>query len=69
MPESPCQFLDKYLNLLKPLSEIGTEFMRELPAQQQVLALVNRFGIYRTLTLTSMIGAIRRSTPEEERET
>ncbi len=65
--DSPCQFLNKYLNLLKPCSEIETAFMRELQAQQQVLDLVRHFGTSRMLTLTSIIGAIRHTIPEEEK--
>ncbi len=67
--DSPCQFLNKYLNLLKPCSEIETAFMRELQAQQQVLDLVRHFGTFRMLTLTSIIGAIRHTIPEEEKVT
>ncbi len=66
---SPCQFLNKYSNLLKPLSEIGTEFTQELRVQQLVLELVQHFGISRTLTLISMTGEIARLTQEGEKET
>ncbi len=66
---SPCQFLDKYMNLLKPLSVIGTEFTQELRVQQQVLELVRHFGMSRTLSLISMIGAIPHSIQNEVKET
>ncbi len=63
-----CQFLNKYTNLLKPSSKIGSAFMRDLQGQQQVLQLVRVFGIYPTIMLTSMIGAIH-LTQEEVKET
>ncbi len=65
---SPCQFLDKYMNLLKPLSVIGKEFTQELRVQQQVLALVRQFGISRTLTLISIVGETARLIQKEAKE-
>ncbi len=55
-----CQLAVNYTNLLKPVSVIGTEFIRELRAQQQELGLVRRFGISKTLSLISIRGAISR---------
>ncbi len=64
-----CLLVDKYTNLLRSSSEIGTEFTQELRAQQLVFRLVRLLGIYRMLTLTSTIGEIHRITPEEVRVT
>ncbi len=65
---SPCQLVAKYTNLLKPCSRIGTDFILELQAQQQVLELVRRFGISRTLTLISITGETARLIPSVEKE-
>ncbi len=59
--------VDRYMNLLKRSSKIGTEFTQELQVQQQVLELVRLFGISRMLTLTSIIGETVRLIPKEEK--
>ncbi len=62
-----CLQAGNYVNLLKPLSEIGTEFTQELLAQQEVLRLARLFGISRTLSLISITGVILHLTPKEEK--
>ncbi len=52
--------VDKYMNLLKPSTKIETDFTEQLQAQQQVLEGVRRYGIYKMLTLTSIIGETNR---------
>ncbi len=66
--DSPCLALNRYWNLLRPCTKIETAFMRELQAQQQVLASLRLFGTSATCTLTSMIGEIHRLTRKEEKE-
>ncbi len=50
----------EYMNLLKPCTEIGTGFTRELLAQREVLRLARLFGISKTLSLISIHGEIAR---------
>ncbi len=64
---SPCQLVAKYTNLLKPRMRIGTDFILELRVQRQVLDLVRRFGMSRTLSLISITGEIARLIQNEER--
>jgi len=56
--DSQCQSVRNYYNLLKSRTAIGTEFMQQLRAQELELLLVRRLGIYRTLMLISITGAI-----------
>ncbi len=60
--------VEQYMNLLKPCTKIETEFMQALQEQELDFSLIRKLGIYRTLSLTSIIGAIHRSTPNEEKE-
>ncbi len=68
MDDTLWRYQDKYMNLLKPLSAIGTEFMEQLSVQQEVLELVRRFGIYRTLTLISIRGAMHHTIRNDLKE-
>ncbi len=58
-----------YFNLLRPRSEIGTEFIQVLREQQLALRSVRLFGICRMLSLTSITGEIHRIIQEEEKVT
>ncbi len=68
MPEQVWPSVRNYYNLLKNRTEIGTEFMQQLLAQELELRLVRLFGICRTLTLISITGAIHRSIPSGAKE-
>ncbi len=68
MDDESCLLVNKYTNLLKVRTEIGTEFMQELRAQEWVFRLVRVFGIYRTLSLISITGETARLTLEEAKE-
>ncbi len=63
-----CLSVRNYYNLLKVRTEIGTEFMQQLQAQELELRLVRRLGIYRTLILISITGAIARLIPKGGKE-
>ncbi len=67
--DSHCQSVRNYYNLLKNRTVIGTEFMQQLRAQELEFRLVRLFGIYPTLILISITGAIHRLIPNAEKVT
>ncbi len=64
-----CQYLDKYMNLLKPLYEIGTDFMLELRVQQAVLEHLKQCEMCRTTILTNHGLPMTKSFTESLKET
>ncbi len=68
MDDQTCLSVSKYINLLRPCTRIGTEFTRELLAQQEVLRLARVFGISKMLSLISITGETVRLIRNEEKE-
>ncbi len=64
-----CHYQVKYLNLLRPRTKIGTEFLAVLQEQRLALRLVRLFGISKMLSLTSIRDEIHRIIPKEGKET